>query len=142
MPRRRARIEIIPLIDVMFFLLASFMLVSLSMQRAGTPRMRLAMASTSKPEFKPGVLNIGIEKDGRVSVEKRAVSAVELDDELRRRLAGRSDTAVYITADRAALHGQVNRVLQQVRAAGGMNVAFVTEGAPEADVARGVKRKP
>ncbi len=29
-PKKRARIEIIPLIDIMFFLLASFMMVSLS----------------------------------------------------------------------------------------------------------------
>ena len=43
-PLRRARIEIIPLIDVMFFLLASFMMVSLSMQRAETFRMDLPVA--------------------------------------------------------------------------------------------------
>jgi biopolymer transport protein ExbD len=141
-PRRRARIEIIPLIDVMFFLLASFMLVSLSMQRSGTPRMRLPITATSKSEFKPGILNIGIEKDGRVTVEKRAVSVDELDGLLRERLGAHGETPVYITADRAALHGQVSRVLQQVRAAGGLKIAFVTEGTsgPEGDPAS--KRNP
>ena len=40
--RKRARVEIIPLIDVMFFLLAAFMMISLSMQKMKTPRMDLA----------------------------------------------------------------------------------------------------
>ena len=68
---RRARIEIIPLIDVMFFLLASFMMVSLSLQKAGTFRMDLPVATTAARDFQPGQLNIGIEADGQVSVEKR-----------------------------------------------------------------------
>ena len=78
-PLKRARIEIIPLIDVMFFLLASFMLVSLSLQKAGTFKMTLPAVTTARPDFKPDMLNIGVEKDGRVSVEKKHLSLDELD---------------------------------------------------------------
>ena len=46
-PQRKARIEIIPLIDVMFFLLTAFMLVSLSMQKMQTKKMELATAVSS-----------------------------------------------------------------------------------------------
>ena len=128
-PLKRARIEIIPLIDVMFFLLASFMLVSLSLQKAGTFKMTLPVASTARPDFKPDMLNIGVEKDGRVSVEKKHLSLEELDAILRDRLKRNTNTPVYVTADRAALHGQVNRVLERVRGAGVLKVAFVTEAA-------------
>jgi biopolymer transport protein ExbD len=128
-PLKRPRIEIIPLIDVMFFLLASFMMVSLSLQKAETFKMDLPVASTAKPDFKPDMLNIGIEKDGRVSVEKRYLTFEELDGILRERLQKNNNTPVYVTADRAALHGQVNRVLERVRGAGVLKVSFVTEAA-------------
>lgn len=130
---RKARIEIIPLIDVMFFLLASFMMVSLSLQKAETFKMELPVASTSAPDFKPDMLNIGIEKDGRVSVEKKYLAFDELDRMLKERVEKNTNTPVYVTADRAALHGHVNRVLERVRAAGVMKVAFVTDaGKPTA----------
>jgi biopolymer transport protein ExbD len=131
-PLKRARIEIIPLIDVMFFLLASFMLVSLSLQKAGTFQMTLPAATTSTPDFKPDMLNIGVEKDGQVSVEKKHLSLDELDSILKDRLRRNTNTPVYVTADRAALHGHVNRVLERVRGAGVLKVAFVTESAEPA----------
>ena len=62
--RKKARIEIIPLIDVMFFLLASFMMVSLSLQNMQTKRMDLAEAVTAKGDFKPDIFNIGVDKAG------------------------------------------------------------------------------
>ena len=50
--RKKARIEIIPLIDVMFFLLAAFMMVSLSMQNMQTKRMDLVPAVTAMVQGK------------------------------------------------------------------------------------------
>jgi biopolymer transport protein ExbD len=127
---RRARIEIIPLIDVMFFLLAAFMMVSLSLQKAGTFRMDLPVATTAARDFQPGQMNIGIEADGQVSIEKRRMDLTELDRVLRERLAENPSAPVYVTADRAARHGVVNQVLARVRSAGALRVAFVTDGAP------------
>ena len=43
--RRRTRLEIIPLIDIMFFLLASFMMVSLQMQKVRTIKASLPTAT-------------------------------------------------------------------------------------------------
>jgi biopolymer transport protein ExbD len=105
------------------------MLVSLSLQKAGTFKMTLPAATTAKPDFKPDMLNIGVEKDGQVSVEKKHLSLDELDAILKDRLRRNTNTPVYVTADRAALHGQVNRVLERVRGAGVLKVAFVTESA-------------
>ena len=125
---RRARIEIIPLIDVMFFLLASFMMVSLSLQKAGTFRMDLPVATTATRDFQPGQLNIGIEADGQVSIEKRRMDLAELDRVIRERLADNPSAPVYVTADRAARHGVVNQVLTRARSAGALRVAFARSG--------------
>ena len=54
-PHKKARIEIIPLIDIMFFLLASFMLASLSMIKLESVKMDLPNATMAKRDFKPEV---------------------------------------------------------------------------------------
>ena len=62
--RKKARIEIIPLIDIMFFLLASFMLVSLSMLKIQGLKVTLPTAKSSQPENKPDFLTLSITKTG------------------------------------------------------------------------------
>ena len=65
-PHRKARIEIIPLIDIMFFLLASFMLVSMSMIKLAGVKMSLPQAATAQPETKPDFIPISISPGGEV----------------------------------------------------------------------------
>ena len=65
-PHRKARIEIIPLIDIMFFLLASFMLVSMSMIRLAGIKVSLPQAATAQPEKKPDFETISIKTDGTI----------------------------------------------------------------------------
>ena len=123
-PQRKARIEIIPLIDVMFFLLASFMMVSLSMQNMQTKRMDLAEAVTAVGDFKPDIFNIGLDKSGEVSIGKKAVTLDKLDELLAAALKKNTNAPVFVTADRDTLHGSVNRVLDRVRRAGVQRVSF------------------
>ncbi|MFO1459870.1 MAG: biopolymer transporter ExbD [Verrucomicrobiota bacterium] len=131
--RRRARIEIIPLIDVMFFLLASFMMVSLSLQKSQTPKMDLAVASTARPDFSPDLFNIAVERNGTVSVGKTNVTLPRLDEMLAAagRASAGTNTPIFITGDRDATHGSINRVLDRVRRAGFLRVSFTVE-APRA----------
>ncbi|MCX6837758.1 MAG: biopolymer transporter ExbD, partial [Verrucomicrobia bacterium] len=68
LPEKKTRLEIIPLIDVMFFLLAAFMLVSLSMQKMQTKKMQLATAVSSGEDFKADIFNIGVDTAGAISV--------------------------------------------------------------------------
>jgi biopolymer transport protein ExbD len=126
-PQRKARIEIIPLIDVMFFLLASFMMVSLSMQNMQTKRMDLAEAVSAKPDFKPDIFNIGVDRAGEVSIGKTNITLDKLDALLAAALKKNTNAPVFLTADKDTLHGSVNRVLDRVRRAGVQRVAFSVE---------------
>lgn len=126
-PQRKARIEIIPLIDVMFFLLASFMMVSLSMQNMQTKRMDLAEAVSAKPDFKPDIFNIGVDRAGEVSIGKTNITLDKLDALLGAALKKNTNAPVFLTADKDTLHGSVNRVLDRVRRAGVQRVAFSVE---------------
>lgn len=130
-PRRKARIEIIPLIDVMFFLLASFMMVSLSMQKAATKRMDLAVAVTAKQDFRPDIFNIGIDKTGQVSIGKNNVTFEQLDAQLADVLKKNTNSPIFLTADQATLHGRVNQVLDRVRRAGVQRVSFAVAPKPK-----------
>ena len=124
MPHKKARIEIIPLIDIMFFLLASFMLASLSMIRLQSIKMDLPTATTAKRDFKPDILNISVDKRGDVFIEKKEYNVVELQSFLSNKFRINTNVPVYISGDKEATHGSVIRVLDLVRRAGIEKVSF------------------
>ena len=78
LPRKKARIEIIPLIDIMFFLLASFMMASLTMIKLQSIKMDLPTATAATRDFKPDILNISVDKLGEVYVGRTQVNLVQL----------------------------------------------------------------
>src|SRR6266566_2660408 len=73
-----ARIEIIPLIDIMFFLLAAFMLVSLSMVNMKSVKVNLPTAVASNSDTKKDFLDISVDKSGSLFVDKKPVAGNEL----------------------------------------------------------------
>lgn len=119
-----ARIEIIPLIDIMFFLLATFMLVSLSMVNMKSVKVNLPTATTATPDTKKDFLNISVDKAGLAFLDQKPVG----NNELAQRLAAAQKTnatlRVFISGDQDARHGDVIRVLDLVRATGIEKVAF------------------
>jgi biopolymer transport protein ExbD len=124
--KKRARIEIIPLIDIMFFLLASFMLVSLNLASAKSIKVDLPIAQSGDPENKPNTLSISIDVTGGVFLDKNPVGRNELQAELRRRHALEPNLRVVISGDTDVRHGVIVSVLDRVRAAGIQTVAFST----------------
>ena len=126
-PKRRSRIVIIPLIDIMFFLLASFMMVSLQMSKTRNIKVRLPDATQAQQDYKPNMVNIAVDKAGAVWLEKKEVSLAELGLVLSNRFYADTNLPVYISGDRDALHGDMVKVYQAVRSAGVQNVAFITD---------------
>jgi biopolymer transport protein ExbD len=124
--RKRARIEIIPLIDIMFFLLASFMLVSLNLASAKSIKVDLPIAQTGDPENKPDTASISVDATGGIFLDRTPIGRNELQAELRRRHALQANLRVVISGDTDARHGVVVSVLDRVRSAGIQAVAFST----------------
>jgi biopolymer transport protein ExbD len=114
-PKKRARIEIIPLIDIMFFLLASFMMVSLSQTHMKGIRVALPSAQAPPPQT---------QKD-YVAIQVRAGNAVFFDnvytpdDQVLPRLyqlhEANPGIKVSISAEMMSRHGDVISVLDKVR---------------------------
>jgi biopolymer transport protein ExbD len=129
-PAKKARIEIIPLIDIMFFLLASFMLASLSMIRMQSIKMDLPTATVAKRDFKPDIVNIGVDKMGNLFLEEKPISMIDLQNFLSNRFRVNTNVPVYISGDKNATHGMIISVLDLVRREGIQKVAFAI--APQA----------
>src|SRR5271155_1058580 len=102
--KRRSRIVIIPLIDIMFFLLASFMMISLQMDRTQNIKVNLPSASMARADYKPDMINIAVDKAGAVWLERKEISLPELDQVLSNRFRADTNLPVYISGDAATLH--------------------------------------
>lgn len=125
LPREsEARIEIIPLIDIMFFLLASFMLVSLSMATLKSVKVELPTATSATPDSAKHLVSLSVDKNGTVFFEKTPVGPNELVTRIATLLSSDPTLRVFISGDRMARHGDILRVLDIVRGAGVEKVAF------------------
>ena len=119
-----ARIEIVPLIDIMFFLLASFMLVSLSMVNMKSVKVNLPTATSSNVEIKKDYADISVEKSGMFFLDKKPMADNELVRSLAAMQQANSKLRVFISGDKDARHGDIIHVLDLVRSAGIDKVAF------------------
>jgi biopolymer transport protein ExbD len=126
-PRRRTRLEIIPLIDIMFFLLASFMMVSLQMQKVRTLKASLPTATLARSTIKPDIVNLTVDKFGQVEMDDKTISLPDLEKLLSDRQKANTNLPVYITGTRDATHGSVVYVLDFVKRAGIRRVAIAVK---------------
>ena len=129
---KKSRLEIIPLIDIMFFLLASFMMISLQMQIVRTVKANLPTATLATPTKKPDLVNVLVNRDGQVSVDDQTMGFPELFNLLTNRYRLNTNLPVYITGARSATHGSVMYVLDFVRSAGIQRVAIAVKAGPDA----------
>jgi len=133
-PHKRARIEIIPLIDVMFFLLASFMMVSLSQTHMKGIRVNLPAAVAVPPSQVKDYVSIKVQEGNAVYFDNQYVS----DDQVLPRLyelhRANPDIKISISGRLMAMHGDVISVLDKVRSAGITKVGYQIRaaGAPAA----------
>lgn len=119
---RRGRIEIIPMIDVMFFLLVTFMLASLAMQNLQSLRVDLPKGEAAPmPAGHP--LTLTVTRDGTLLVNQTPATLDTLADILRPLVAG-SDGTVVVNADSAAPNGVVVQAMLRGRAAGAEKFLF------------------
>lgn len=123
-----ARIEIIPLIDIMFFLLAAFMLVSLSMTHVKRLPINLPTASSAQEETTTPPIQITIDAEGVTTWDSKVVTLSEITERLKSAVAA-GETRVMISADAETRHRQVVGVLDAVKSAGVEKVGIETRGA-------------
>ncbi len=124
--RRRARIEIIPLIDIMFFLLATFVIVSLSMVKNEGINVRLPTAETGSPQERDHIVTVSITEAGTLYLDKEAIVLDALRDRLRSLQSVDPDLSVFLNGDEEADFGVVMKVFDELRQLGINRVSVQT----------------
>jgi biopolymer transport protein ExbD len=138
-PIKRARIEIIPLIDIMFFLLAAFMLVSLTMINMKGIDVNLPTATSAQPNSKSDFTMVSIDALMDIYFEKEKVPREEVLPRFQQLYAANHDVKIFIRADKNATYETVVFVLDKARTAGiqkvGLEIKAFDSGANAASSA-------
>jgi biopolymer transport protein ExbD len=128
--KRHARIEIIPLIDIMFFLLATFVMVSLSMVKSHGVPVRLPSTATGQQIDHKDFSTISVTASGQVYIDKEEVSLAQLGLKLAALKADNEEFKIFINGDEDARLGLAIEVLDTARSLGITKIAFETRTKP------------
>ncbi|MGA7212644.1 MAG: biopolymer transporter ExbD [Terrimicrobiaceae bacterium] len=124
---RKARIEIIPLIDIIFFLLATFVMMSLSMiKNRGIP-VNLPVASSGVAQERKDYAAITVTAEGVLYFNKDAMNLEEIVERLKALKHANADARIFIHGDAKAEFGMAVAVLDEIRRLGITKVAIETK---------------
>ncbi len=124
---KKARIEIIPMIDTIFFLLVFFMLASLAMTRMTGVKVNLPRANAGEKSTTARFV-VTLTATGRYYVEKQpAADFAALADLVRRKVSANPRAVAVINADKSVRHGEVIALMDLVKSAGVERMTVATE---------------
>jgi biopolymer transport protein ExbD len=124
---KRARIEIIPLIDVIFFLLATFVLFTLSLNKSAGPHVLLPSSETGEPRDPSGTATITVTQEGTMAWDKDPITLDEFIARLQQfHIEHPDDARILINGDADASFSSVIYVFDEVRKVGISKVLIET----------------
>lgn len=122
---RPPRLMIIPMIDIIFFLMVFFLFSTLQMVYQKSMPVNLPVASSSHQEA-PKPVAITLMKDGTISIGDTVVSIEEIKPRVKQ-LADKADTPVILRADENVEHGKVIKVMDEIKSAGVTKLSIATQ---------------
>lgn len=122
---RPPRLMIIPMIDIIFFLMVFFLFSTLQMVYQKSMPVNLPVASSSHQEA-PKPVAITLMKDGTISIGDTVVSIEEIKPRVEQ-LADKADTPVILRADENVEHGKVIKVMDKIKSAGVTKLSIATQ---------------
>lgn len=120
-----ARIELIPLIDVIFCILTFFILASVEFSRQQAISLNLPKATSGTPQMRE-MLVVSLDDFGQVYVEKQAITRLQLLDAIKNYHQFNPNGVMVLNASRNASYNEVIQVLDVLRQVGGDRVALAT----------------
>lgn len=124
---KKARIEIIPLIDVIFFLLATFVLFTITLNKSNGIKVNLPQSVTSEPRDAAGTVTISVTANGSLVWNKDDITLGEFLSRIQAYHQQEPEGRVLINGDETALFAQALYVFEQVRLAGFTKVYIETQ---------------
>ncbi len=122
---RGPRLEMLPLIDVVFLLLVVFIYSMITMVRSYVIPVELPSLTSGETRDLPSVLVVSLEADGRLLVGGEEAALEGVKDRVATLREVNPELEVLVNADAAAPHGEVVRVFDRIRAAGQDRILIV-----------------
>jgi biopolymer transport protein ExbD len=138
---KKARIEIVPLIDTVFFLLVFFMMSSLSMAIYRGMPVNLPGATTGQAQRTTRTTSITIDREGRTFIERERVELSAIGPRIHSLAQGNPEMAVVINADGDVTHRHVVDVLDALRTSGVSRMAIAVNPTARTFDGHGPSRK-
>lgn len=124
---KKARIEIIPLIDVIFFLLATFVLFTLSLNKTEGIRVLLPQSATATPRDTKDSVTVSVTDQNTLAWNKEQIMVDELIPRLKSLYATNPESRILINGDENALFNAAIYVFDEARKAGFKKVFIETK---------------
>lgn len=109
-----ARIDIVPLMDVIFALLTFFIMSTLSLTRSQGLSVNLPKATTSQTQ-PPTEITVTLDQQGRLALNRQPIQLNDLEGAVRQLIKPNQESLVVLNADKAVTHGQVVEVMDRLR---------------------------
>lgn len=118
---------IIPMIDIIFFLLVFFMCSTLQMVHQKSLPVQLPEASAARQDINKS-LAVTLQADGRIGVGEEVVPLEQVERAVKVLLMEKEELPVILRADKTAEHGKVIAVMDALKSAGVQKLSIAAEG--------------
>ncbi len=119
-------INILPMIDVIFAILAFFIISTLFLTRSEGFSVDLPEAETSQSQQEV-FITVTVEADGNISIDKETVALDELAQTVKSQIGDRAEALVTLQADETIDYGRVVAVMDQLRQVEGASLGMATQ---------------
>lgn len=120
-------IIIVPMIDIMLFLLVFFMMATMYMTELNTMSVNLPQASASKRETKPEVIPVTVLDNGEVYYDKDTSPSQDVVQRMKKNISENPEVVFVLRADKSTNYNDVTKVLDALKQSGAKHISLATE---------------
>jgi len=129
-PERNLEINLVPMIDVIFSILAFFIISTLFLTRSEGLPVDLPQATTAQQQSETEV-TVTLQANGKIALNQEEISLKNLIPEVTKISQNAQETLVIVKADKAVTHGDVVNVMDRLRQVEGVKLAIATTSPSE-----------
>ena len=120
-------VMIIPMIDIMLFLLVFFMISTIYMVQTNTLQVNLPQSESAKRDTKPNVIPITVMENGNIMYDKDNINNRDLTMKVQKAILEDKDTIFVLFGDKFTKYEKVVSVLEMLKKSGVKHISIATE---------------
>jgi len=121
------QINIVPMIDAIFAILAFFIISTLYLTRSEGLPVNLPTAITAESQVQDRIITVTIQANGAIFINQEPIELSQLEAGIGSLVTGDSPFLVIVNADENVPHGRVVRVMDRLRLVEGIRLAIATQ---------------